>query len=130
MSMPTMNPGLINDLHDKAIRQLVAAHRQRTEEPLLLAVRFDLADSTGDIHLLEVLDQFPGGDEDELLVTEFGPSASFIIVGKLQLVLGSPAQVRSALKRGDAITVAVRGGEVVFDDGGTEAARLKQEFGL
>lgn len=130
MSTSTMNPDRINDLHDKAICQLVAAHRQRTEEPLILAIRFGLDDPKGDVHLLEVLDQFPGGDEDELLVTEFEPSASLIIVGKLQLVLGSPAQVRSALERGDAITTAVRGGKVVYDNYGAEAAQLKKAFSL
>ena len=130
MPVPTMRRDRVDDLHDKAVRRLVAAHRRRRDERLVLAVRFDQDDSTGDVHLLEVLDRFPGGDEDELLVTEFAPSASLIIVGKLHLVLGSPAQVLSALKRGDAVTAAVQGGAVVFDDGSREAARLKKELGL
>ena len=130
MPMPTMNQDLIRDLHEKAVRQLVAAHRQRTDEPLILAVRYELEDTTGDVHLLEVLDQFPGGDADELLVTEFGPSASLILVGKLHLVLGSPNQVRSALKRGDTILAAVHSGEVVFEDGSPVATSLRAALGL
>ena len=129
MPMPTMNQNSIKYLHDKAVRQLVAAHRQRTDDPLVLAVRYKLDDPSGDIHLLEVLDGFPGGDEDELLVTEFGPSANLIIVGRLHLVLGSPAQVRSALERGNPIMKAVQCGKVVFDDGGAEAARLRKAAG-
>ena len=123
-----MNQNSIKYLHDKAVRQLIAAHRQRTEEPLILAVRYNL--DGGDIYLLEVLDGFPGGDEDELLFTEFGPSANLIIVGRLHLVLGSPAQVRFALERDDnQIKEAVKCGKVVFDDGSAEATRLKKAVG-
>jgi S1-C subfamily serine protease len=80
--------------------------------------------------LLEVLDRFPGADDDELLVTEFGPSANLLIVGDLHLALGSPAQVRSATKRRDPVSMAAKGGEVVFDDGSVQAAELKRELGL
>ena len=67
MSTSTMNvEPRIRDLHDRAVRQLVEAHRQRTNEPLLLAIRYKL-DDPSDIHLLEVLDRFPGGDDDESL---------------------------------------------------------------
>ena len=125
--MPTMNQDRVKDLHDRAVAELVAAHQKRTDEPLVLAIRYKLDDE--DIHLLEVLEGFPGGDDDELLVTEFGPSANLIIIGKLHLILGSPAQVRSAVTRGDAL-VAGQGGEVVFDNGNTEAAELKKALGL
>jgi hypothetical protein len=121
---------IVKDLNEKAVRQLVAAHRQMTDEPLILAVRYSLDDPKGHIHLLEVLDRFPGADDDELLVTEFGPSANLLIVGDLHLALGSPAQVRSATKRRDPVSMAAKGGEVVFDDGSVQAAELKRELGL
>ena len=121
---------VIKDLNEKAVRQLVAAHQQRTDEPLILAVRYGLDDPKGHIHLLEVLDRFPGADDDELLVTEFGPSANLLIVGALHLALGSPAQVRSAAKRRDLIAIAAKDGQVVFDDGSAQAADLKRELGL
>src|SRR5690606_14648780 len=78
----------IRELHDRAVHDLIEAHKQRTDEPLVLAIRFDLNDSQ-DVHLLEVLDGFPGGDDDELLVTDFEPSAQLRILGKLHLALGA-----------------------------------------
>jgi len=119
----------IRDLHDRAVRQLVEAHRQRTNEPLLLAIRYKL-DDPSDIHLLEVLDRFPGGDDDELLETEFDPSANLIMVGKLHLILGSPAQVQCAIQRGDPITEAARNGQVEFDNHGSEATGIRKTLGL
>jgi hypothetical protein len=130
MPKTKMRQNLIEELNQKAIKQLVASHQQLKDEPLLLAVRFKCDDPSGDIHLLEVLDQFPGGDTDELLVTEFEPSASLVIVGKLHLVLGSPTQVRSALKKNDWLTNEVRDGQVVFNDGSGVASALKKELGL
>ena len=119
----------IRNLHDRAVRQLVEAHQRGTDEPLVLAVRYKL-DDPNDIYLLEVLNQFPGGDDDELLETEFGPSAELIIVGKLHLVLGSPAQVQSAITRGDTIATAAKRGQVEFDNRGPEASALKKALGL
>lgn len=130
MPTPASSMDIVRDLNEKAVRQLVDAHRQRTDEPLVLAVRYNLGDPNGHIHLLEVLDQFPGADDDELLVTEFGPSANLLIVGDLHLALGSPAQVQSAAKRGDPIAMAARDGEVVFDDGSAKAADLRRELRL
>lgn len=130
MTRSAVNMDVVNDLNGKAVRQLVDAHRQRTEDPLILAVRYHVDDPSGHIHLLEVLGNFPGADEDELMVTEFGPSANLLIVGKLHLALGSPAQLQAAAKRSDPIAAAARDGEVVFDNGSAEAAELKRELGL
>lgn len=120
----------IQHLHDRAVRELVDAHGRRTDEPLILAVRFDIDDPSGDIHLLEVVDDFPGGDDDELFVVEFERSANLVILGKLQLVLGSPAQVRTAVDRNDEIIEKARHGSVVYDDRGTVATELKGALGL
>jgi hypothetical protein len=130
--MPTsaLNGDIVRDLNEKAVRQLVAAHRLRTDEPLVLAIRFNLDDPQGHIHLLEVLDQFPGADDEELLVTRFGPSANLLVLGDLHIALGSPAQVHSAARRGDPIAVAARSGVVVFDDGSARAAELRRELRL
>ena len=130
MPTSTSNMDLVRKLNEKAVRQLVTAHRQMTDEPLVLAVRYNLDDAKGHIHLLEVLDQFPGADDDELLITTFGPSANLLIVGDLHLALGSPAQVQSAAKRRDPTIVAASKGEVVFDDGSAKATGLKQDLGL
>lgn len=116
----------IKELHEKAVQQLIDAHSKRTDQPLILAIRFNLEDE--DIHLLEVLKDFPGDDEDELLVTEFGPSANLIILGKLHLVLGSPAQVRSAIKRNDKIIADAKEGKVVFSDNSSESKKLEEEI--
>lgn len=125
---PSMN--LVHELNKKAVRLLVAAHRKRKDEPLVLAIWYNRDDPTGDIHLLEVLDQFPGGEDDELLETKFGPSANLRIVGDLHLALGSPAQVQSAIRRRDRIMKAIKGGSVVFANRSTLAAKLKQALGL
>lgn len=127
--MPIANQDTLRSLHDKAVRQLVSAHQRRREEPLLLAVRYRREDPI-DIHLLEVLDQFPGGDDDELLITEFGPSANLRMVGKLHLALGSPAQVFAALKQGGELAKALKDGEVVFERRGSEAAKVRKALGL
>lgn len=120
----------VRELNDKAVRQLVEAHQERTDEPLVLAVRYRL-DDPEDIYLFEALDGFPGGDEDELLETEFEPSANLRLLGKLHLVLGSPAQTRHAIAaRGDAIMAAIRDGQVEFDDGSFKAAKLRKALGL
>ncbi len=118
----------LRELNDRAARELVNAHKTRQDEPLILAVRFNIDDF--DIHLLEVLRDFPGDDDDELLVTEFEPSAQLRIPGKLRLVLASPGQFRSNLKRGDKLFDEVRNGESLYDDGSKEAVELKKSLGL
>lgn len=129
MVMPMSTEDRVRQLHERAVRELVEAHKQRTDEPLVLAIQFDLAD-TQDIHLLEVLEGFPGGDDDELLVTEFEPSAQLRILGKLQLALGSPAQLASVIRRGGEQLERFRHGAVVHDDGSKRAAELKRGLGL
>ena len=104
------------------------AHKKRTEEPLVLAVRYNLQEE--DIYLLEVLAGFPGGDDDELLTTEFDRSASLLIFGKLHLSLGSPAQLRSAIAHGDEMARQFRGGQVLYEDGSQAAKELRQALGL
>lgn len=129
MAMPTPSGDRIKALHDRAVAELIKAHRDRTDEPLVLAVRYNQEDPD-DIHLLEVLDGFPGGEDDELMETEFERSANLMIMGKLHLVLGSPAQVRAAIARGDEIVAALGSGVVAHDDGSKEAADLKGALGL
>jgi hypothetical protein len=119
----------IRVLHDRAVRELVAAHATRQDEPLVLAVRYR-TDEPADVYLLEALDGFPGGDDDELLVTEFEPSPQLRILGTLHLALGSPGQLRAAIARGDAIVADVKRGAVVFDSQSAEARDLRQRLGL
>ena len=119
----------IRELHDRAVRELVEAHSKRTDEPLILAVRYRL-DEPLDVYLLEVLRGFPGGDDDQLLSTAYEPSAQLRILGKLHLVLGSPAQLRAAIARKDPTIGAARQGRAAYDDGSSDAAELKRALGL
>jgi len=78
-----------------------------------------------DIHVLEVLEGFPGSDDDELLVTAFEPSPQLRIFGKLYLTLGSPAQLESAVLRTDPAVQRFISGELIYDDGSERAKALK-----
>jgi hypothetical protein len=118
----------VHEMNARAVAELVSAHKSRRDEPLVLAVQFRLADE--DAHLLEVLRGFPGGDEDELLSTEFERSPDLLIFGKLHLVLGSPAQVMAGLSRGDQDIKQAEGGRLLFSDGSPEAAELARMLGL
>ena len=119
----------VRELHDKAVQELVDAHKRRADEPLVLAVRYGL-DDPQDVHLLEVLRDFPGSDDDEVMVTEFEPSPQLRILGKLHLALASPAQIRSAAARQDAIIDLVKNGTLLFDDGSPEPRGLRRLLGL
>jgi hypothetical protein len=121
-------PARIAQLNDQAVRRLVSAHAARKEEPLVLAVRY--REGEDDVHLLEVIDNFPGDDEDELLATEFEPSAELLTLGSLHLLLGSPGQLRAATHRGDAAIEAVRAGSVVYSDQSATAQGLRQLLGI
>jgi hypothetical protein len=120
----------IRVLHDRAVKELVEAHTTRKDEPLVLAVRYRRDDPDGDVYLLEVLDGFPGGDDDELLVTAFEPSPQLRILGKLHLALGSPAQIRAAVRRDDALVADLRKGAVVFDAASADASRIWALLGV
>ena len=111
-------------MHEGAVEQLIDSHKRRTEEPLVLAIRYELK-HPDDVFLLEVLDGFPGGDDDELLTTEFGPSPSLLVLGTLHLSLGSPAQVLGAAQRGDAIIDKARRGKILWSDGTPIATKLR-----
>lgn len=117
----------VRELHERAVRHLIAAHKEREDEPLVLAIQ-RASDDPSDISLLEVLAGFPGGDEDELFETEFPPSADLLILGKLHLTLCSPAQLRSAIEDGRA--EAFRSGAVVYQDGSEAAQELIGLLGL
>ncbi|MDT8390161.1 MAG: hypothetical protein RRC34_06600 [Lentisphaeria bacterium] len=116
-------------LNERAVKQLLEAHRQQEDQPLLLAVRFR-GDVEEDIHLLEVLAGFPGDDDDELFVADFAPSASLVMLGKLYLVLASPGQIQAAVKRRDPLIDEIRGGKVVYSDGSQSAKAICKELGL
>lgn len=119
----------IQQLHNRAVEQLIKAHRNRKDESLILAVRYNLEQD--DIYLLEVLDQFPGQDDEELLETTFEPSANLVILGKLHLALGSPGQLRMAVASNSSIVQAIgSSATVAFDDGSARADELKRALGL
>lgn len=113
------------ELNDQAVKHLVDAHA-RLDEQLLLAIRFKVNDAG--IHLLEVLDGFPGAEADEPLETEFGPSPGVRMVGNLKLALVNPAQFRALAVSGSALCKAVTAdGRVEYAVGeGRDLAELLQ----
>lgn len=114
-------------LHERAVEQLVESHVANEHEPLVLAVRFGLDDPMN-IHLLEVLAEFPGGDDDEPFATEFDRSANLRILGKLHLTMCNAAQLRAALGRGDPLIDKLRRGIVLHHT--SEGQTLERELGL
>jgi len=80
--------------------------------------------------LFEVLQDFPGVDDDLLLDTESAPSAYLRTLGNLHLLLGSPAQFWSAIERKNAVIDAVRKGRVVYDDRSRDAVDVRHALGL
>ena len=117
-----MDSAKVAELNDRAIKHLVDAHA-RLEEPLLLAVRFRL-DESG-IHLFEVLDGFPGPDEDPPLETIFGSSPEVRMVGELTLVMASPGQFRTLAKGSSGLADQLKAGRVEFyTEEGKELAEL------
>jgi hypothetical protein len=107
--MHSLSPPRVTVLHDRAVRKLVDAHAENRDDRLLLAVRYGLEDEKN-IHLLEVLEEFPGPADDRPYTTEFEATPDLIIEGKLYLTLASPAQLRAAIERNDPLIVDVRAG--------------------
>ena len=119
----------IQRMHEGSIEQLIEAHKRRTDEPLVLAIRYELEQP--DLFLLEVLDDFPGGDDDELLTTDFGPSPNLLVLGTLHMTLGSPAQVLNAVQRDDELKARIARGKVLWSNESTAAKQLQMAiFGI
>ena len=91
----------ISEFYEQAVSDLVDAHAKLTRSPLALAVRFRFDDPL-DVHLLEVIENFPGGDEDPLFMTEFAPNERFRILGKLHLTMANPRQLEHAVAKAQA----------------------------
>lgn len=109
------------------MRKLVDAHATQREERLVLAVRFQHDDR--DVRVLEVLDGWPGENDDPLFSSELGSTSDLVLPGKLHLLLGSPPQVRSALARNDPSLDPIRkDGIVIFPS--TEADDIVQALGV
>lgn len=88
----------IDTLYDLRVRELVAAHAKLKDSPLVLAIRYSKGlKSMLDVYLLEIVENFPGNSNEPPFLTEFGPSAQLLIMGKLYLTLASPDQIRHAL---------------------------------
>lgn len=119
----------VRELHDRAVAELIEAHVPKKDEPLVLAVRY-FPEEPFDVYLLEVLADFPGGDDDELLTSELEPSEQLRILGMLYVTIGSPAQLRAAATRDDDIVADIKTGTVVFSDGSEEANALRALLGV
>ncbi|GEM_PF-4140436 len=118
----------IEQLNRNAASELIDAHKNRADEPLILAVRYNLKDT--DLYIFEVIGGFPGDDDDPLFETEYEPSPQLRVVGKLHLLLGSPRQLETELGRGKALAKRLKGGVVLFSDGSEDALRFAKMLGL
>lgn len=87
----------VAEYYEGAAQELVDAHAKLERSPLVLAVRYHLTGDL-DLHLLEVIEDFPGTDEDLPLTTEFEPNERLRILGKLHLTLASPRQIEHAVR--------------------------------
>lgn len=63
------------------------------------------------------------------LLTQERP-AQVLILGKLHLALGSPAQLDAALRRGDVAAVQFKSGRVVYEENTERSRTLKRALGL
>jgi hypothetical protein len=93
-------------INERALQRLIAVHAARLDEPLVLAIRFRRSEP--DVHLIEVLEGFPGAAGEEPFETEFPPSAELLLVGKLHLTLVSPPQLASLIDRNAKLVDALR----------------------
>jgi len=105
----------VDRLHEAAVRKLIDAHKADREEPLVLAIRFP-GEVIDDIYLFEVVEGFPGSDDEEFMEMKFEPSANLRTLGDFHLVLGSPAQLLAAIKRKDPILRKIRKGKTLFNE--------------
>jgi hypothetical protein len=103
--MPAQMPGLpagltVAQWYPKQVEQLVASHRKLPDHPLELAIWFD-TDHRKDIHLFEVLGNFPRYDEPSRFYTsKFESNFGFPMPtgGSLELIITGPEEF------GDAFT--------------------------
>jgi hypothetical protein len=98
MALP--NDVTVGEFYPKQVKALVETHRKLRDHPLYLALWYD-TDDTADVHLLEVLGNFPHEEErGKLYTVEFESSLAFPLVtpGRLFLTLADPAEVRAAIR--------------------------------
>lgn len=115
------------ELNRRAAKRLVKAHQELDDDHLVLAIRYNHDDE--DLYLFEVLQNFPGDDDDEPFETEYKRSPDLLIIGSLHLMLASPAQLRTAVEKNAPIVDKLKNGEVIGNDGSQEAKDLMQLLG-
>ena len=91
----------VDQHYERAVKDLVDAHAKLASEPLVLAAWFRRGEGL-DVHLLEVIEDFPGADTDPPFAADFGPSGAVRILGTLYLTLLGPGQLRHALRQAKA----------------------------
>jgi len=104
--MPTQSSKLpagltVAQWYPKLVEKLVASHRKLPDHRLQLAIWFDM-DHRKDIHLFEVLEDFPYYDEPGKLFTSRFDSGFDLLMptgGKLELIMTSPEELRIALTK-------------------------------
>ncbi|MGB8355103.1 MAG: hypothetical protein WCD79_14495 [Chthoniobacteraceae bacterium] len=89
----------LEQFYGPQVKQLVESHRKIKQFPLKLAIWFDL-DKGRDIHLFEVVDDYPHSEErQKFFSTKFQSTISFPMPqgGYLELIITSPDEVQDAL---------------------------------
>jgi len=109
--MPTAWPP--GDVRVEPIKEMIEEHRQLHHEPLLLAMYYDAAENSGDLSLLEVIENFGanGIDPDrELFKLTFDSTPSFPIGAgqKLRMILTNPREFETAVREGWDEVIRIR----------------------
>lgn len=93
--MATAQAQRVEQYYAAAAQDLVDAHANLARSPLVLAVRYHLKGDL-DLYILEIIENFPGQDDDPPFATEFAPNERLRILGNLHLTLVSPKQLENA----------------------------------
>jgi hypothetical protein len=104
--MPTQSPDLpagltVAQWYPQQVEQLIASHRKLPDHRLELAIWFD-TDSRKDVHLLEVLANFPRSENPTKFYTsEFDSGLAFPMPagGRLMLIMTNGDELREALTK-------------------------------
>ena len=106
ISMPTQSSELpagltVAQWYPKLVEKLVASHRKLPDHRLQLAIWFEM-DHRKDIHLFEVLSDFPPYDEPSKFFTSRFDSSFDLLMptgGHLEMIMTGPGELRDALTK-------------------------------
>lgn len=104
----------------KQVRQLVEHHKKlKRNGNLLFAGWYDKGNTSGDVNLFEIFEQFPDPGIGRLETFLFPSTTDFPLAGSLRLTVTSPSELRTAVAQSDetlAGILASRDKEVVYPE--------------